>query len=128
MAEVNDLDVDSLGFQSKGEGGNDEGGLNAVRDQRFLDFRKALKQPGQKHFTGERVFGNIVGDRTGELAGGGEIADGNFSFLRGLVVVQDGAPVHVEPGMQSGNEKQPGKDAEDDFAFKTHRGIPNEWI
>ncbi len=128
MAQVDDLDVDSLGLQRKGQRGNDEGGLHAVGDQCFLDLRKALKQSGQEHFTGERVLGNVVGDRAGELAGGGEIGNGDFSFLRGLIVIQDRAPVHVEPGVQAGDEQQPGEDAEDDFSFKTHRGIPSERI
>ncbi len=73
----------SLRLESNGQRGNDEGGLNLVGDQRFLDLRKALKHSGQKHFTGQRVLGNVVGDRTGELAGDGKIGDGDFSFLRG---------------------------------------------
>ncbi len=86
--------------ESNGQRRHDEGGLHPIRDQRFLDLRKALKHSGQKHFARQRVLGNVVGYRAGELAGGGEVGNGDFSFLERPIVIQNSGPIHVQPGMQ----------------------------
>jgi len=44
MAEVHDLDRHALRPQSDGHRGNHEGGLHLIREQRFFNLRKALKQ------------------------------------------------------------------------------------
>src|SRR5579859_7911424 len=104
VAQVDDLDGNSLRNESNGQRGYDESGLYAVGDERFLDFRKALKHSGQIHLAGQRVFGNVVRYGAGELAGDGKISNDNFTFCGRLVVIEDGAPVHIEPGVQSGDE------------------------
>ena len=50
VAQVDDLDGNALGFESDGQRRDDEGGLHAVRDQRFLDLGKALEHARQKDF------------------------------------------------------------------------------
>ena len=71
MAEVDDLDRHALVLERKSEGRDDERSLHAVGDQCLFHLRETLEHTGQEHFSGERVFGDVVGHRAGELAGDG---------------------------------------------------------
>ena len=59
---------------------------------------------GRKISPRRRVFRNVVGDRAGELAGDGEIGDGDLALRRRAIVVEDRGPVDVQIGMQAGDE------------------------
>ena len=116
VAEVDDLDGDALRFERDGHGGDDEGGLDLVGDEGFLHLGEALEHAGEEEFAVVGELGDVVGDGAGELAGDGEIGYGDLALGFGAVVVEDGGPVDVEPGVHAGDEDEPcGGGEEEDF-------------
>jgi len=99
VAQINHPDGRSLRPQSDRQRRYDERRLDAIRNQSFLDFRKSLEQTRQKDLSVIGQYGNIVSHRTRQLARHGNIRDADLVLLWGTIVVQDTAPIHVQPGV-----------------------------
>ncbi len=107
MPQIHDLDRHALRRQCDGHRRDDEGRLHLVGDQRFLHLRKTLEHARQKQLAVLREFRNVIGDRTGQLAGHGKIRDDNLPLRRRTKIVQHRVPVHVQVAMQRRDQHQP---------------------
>jgi hypothetical protein len=56
VAQVHDVDRNALGDKRYGQRRHNESGLHVVRDERFLDFGKALEHAGQEDFAASGKF------------------------------------------------------------------------